>query len=92
MRRCIDGRGITGIQNSACLGSIDDTGVLCLHIRHYCSWYARTTHPTVKRTEANAFVDQCEKVKDGRSSGDELEKRQWDEMKRIVEWVLEHEQ
>lgn len=55
------------------------------------SWYARTTHPTVKRNEANTFVDLCEKVKDGRSSGDELEKKQWEEMKRVVEWVLENE-
>jgi hypothetical protein len=56
-----------------------------------CSWYARTTHPTVKRNEANSFVDACEKVKDGRSSGDELEKKQWEEMQKIVEWVLENE-
>jgi hypothetical protein len=55
------------------------------------SWYARTTHPTTKRAEANTFVDQCEKVKDGRSEGEQLERKQWEEMARVVNWVIENE-
>ncbi len=61
------------------------------HIRRD-SWWNRIRSPLVPSVAIEAsFVDQCEKVGKGASKDGALEKRQWEEMGRIVRYVLEHE-
>jgi len=64
-------------------------------------WISRLSHPLLltfastsslpaARADAKSFVSACERVGTGRSKDDVLEKRQYEQMKELVEWDIEH--
>ncbi|TYJ57242.1 hypothetical protein B9479_001974 [Cryptococcus floricola] len=55
-------------------------------------WYFRVRkHPVIPDiSKAKSFVDACEKVKPGKDT--QLREQQWEELKKIVEWMRDNAQ
>ncbi|WVQ72672.1 hypothetical protein IAR50_002231 [Cryptococcus sp. DSM 104548] len=53
-------------------------------------WYARVRkHPVIPDiSKAKSFVDACEKAKPGKDT--QLREQQWEELKKIVQWMRDH--
>jgi len=51
-------------------------------------WNSLTKHPLVpSKPDAKAFVDACERVRQGNEDEEKCKARQWEEMKGLVEWT-----
>ncbi|WVW85200.1 hypothetical protein I302_107238 [Kwoniella bestiolae CBS 10118] len=51
-------------------------------------WSNVRSHPLIPSTsDAKSFVDSCETVKKNREDDTKMRERQWDELKKIVEWT-----
>ncbi|EJT97366.1 hypothetical protein DACRYDRAFT_119476 [Dacryopinax primogenitus] len=64
-------------------------------------WIARLSHPLLlkfanaesmskAKADAKSFVSACERIGMGRSEGEILEKRQYDQLRELCDWDIEH--
>ncbi|KZO92626.1 hypothetical protein CALVIDRAFT_567295 [Calocera viscosa TUFC12733] len=64
-------------------------------------WIARLSHPlllkfanadslSMAKADAKSFVSACERVGTGRSKDDLLEKRQYDQLRELCDWDIQH--
>ncbi|OCF57840.1 hypothetical protein L486_05305 [Kwoniella mangroviensis CBS 10435] len=54
-------------------------------------WSNIRSHPLIPSTsDAKLFVDSCEAVRKSKGDDTKLRQRQWDELKKIVEWTREN--
>jgi hypothetical protein len=52
------------------------------------SWWRQVKHPLYPDTKnAMAFVDACEAAAKGQGDEEACKKRQWDELKQLVDWT-----
>lgn len=54
-------------------------------------WWSRIQHPLFPSTrQCKTFVNACEKSTPGSEADQDLREQQWQEMKRVVRWVVDN--